>query len=87
MSLGKLYDSNGQKIAEVNYKYFNGISQNWWGEFTLTDYQKIKEGGSYVIEMEDGKKGRCYLKKKVNRAVYGLTPLFCYVFNGNGKLE
>ena len=87
MNLGKLYDYNGQKLADVNYKYFNGISQNWWGELTLTEYQKIKEGDSYVIEMEDGKKGRCSLKKKVNRAVHGLTPLFCYVFNGNGKLE
>jgi hypothetical protein len=87
MSSGKLYNSDGQLVAEVDYKYFNGITQNWWGELTLTEYRKIKEGNGYVIELEDGRRGKCYLKKKVNRAVYGLIPLFCYVFNGNGKLE
>ena len=87
MSLGKLYRYDGELVAEVNYKYFNGISQNWWGELTLTEYKKISEGNGYVIELADGKRGRCSLKKKVNRAVQGLSPLFCYVYNGSGKLE
>ncbi|MFA5628848.1 MAG: hypothetical protein WC958_01080 [Dehalococcoidales bacterium] len=87
MSQGKLYGSDGELVAEVDYKYFNGISQNWWGELTLTEYKKIKEGNGYVIELADGKRGRCSLRKKVNRAVYGLSPLFCYVFTGIGDLE
>jgi hypothetical protein len=87
MSQGKLYNYYGELIAEVDYKYFNGISQNWWGELTLSEYKKIAEGNGYIIELEDGRRGRCSLKKKVNRAVYGLSPLFCYVFNGNGKIQ
>ncbi len=87
MSLGKLYRCDGEFVAEVDYKYFNGISQNWWGELTLTEYKKISEGNGYVIELADGKRGKCSLTKKVNRAVQGLSPLFCYVYHGNGNLE
>jgi len=44
MSQGRLYNCDGELIAEVDYKYFNGISQNWWGELTLSEYKKIAEG-------------------------------------------
>ncbi len=86
MATGKLYDYDGQFLAEIDYKCFDE-SQNWWGEFILTEFRRLKDGDSYIIVMEDGRKGRCFLKKKVNRAVYGLTPLYCYTFRGNGELK
>jgi hypothetical protein len=86
MATGKLYDYDGQFLAEVDYKCFDE-SQNWWGEFILTEFRRLKDGDGYIIVMEDGRRGRCFLKKKVNRAVYGLSPLYCYTFRGNGELK
>jgi hypothetical protein len=87
MGLGKLYSCDGQFLASVDYKFYSESAQSWWGEFTLTEYRRLSDGDGYVIEFEDGRKGKCFLKKKVNRAVYGLSPLFCYTFRGNGTLE
>jgi hypothetical protein len=87
MGLGKLYNCDGQFLAGVDYKFYGESAQSWWGEFTLTEYQRLRDGDGYVIELEDGRKGKCFLKKKVNRAVYGLSPLFCYTFRGNERLE
>ncbi|HEX79219.1 MAG TPA: hypothetical protein G4O19_03575 [Dehalococcoidia bacterium] len=85
MATGKLYDCDGRFLAKVDYRCFNE-SQNWWGELTLEEFKRIKDGDGYIIVMEDGRKGRCFLRKKVNRAVYGLSPLYCYTFKGNGEL-
>ena len=88
MAVGRLYNSyDGQFLAEVDYQCYDGSAQNWWGEFTLTEYLRLRDGDGYIIELADGRRGRCFLKKKVNRAVYGLSPLFCYRFTGSGLLE
>ena len=87
MAIGKLISYDGDFTVEVNYKLHDGSELGWWGEFVLTEYHRLREGDGYIIEFEDGRKGRCFLKKKVNRAVYGLSPLFCYHFRGNGLLE
>ena len=26
----------------------------WWGELTLVEYKQVKDGGGYIIELEDG---------------------------------
>jgi hypothetical protein len=88
MAIGRLYNSSdGQFLAEIDYQCYDDGPQSWWGEFTLTEYRRLSDGDSYTIELEDGRRGRCFLKKKVNRAVYGLSPLFCYRFTGGGILE
>ena len=87
MAIGKLYSCDGQFLAGVDYRCYEESTQSWWGEFTLTEYKRLKDGDSYIIALEDRRRGKCFLKKKVNRAVYGLSPLFCYTFRGNGKLE
>lgn len=88
MATGHLYNSNdGNLIVEVNYRLISDNENGWWGELTLADFKRIKEGDSYLILLEDGRKGRCFLKKKVNRAVQGLSPLYCYIFTGNGYLK
>ncbi len=88
MAIGKLYSAYDEQLAvEVDYQRHNESPQNWWGELTLTEFNRLKDGDGYTIELADGRQGRCFLKKKVNRAVQGLLPLFCYHFRGNGPLE
>ena len=88
MSIGKLYTaSDEQFVGEVDYQFQNESPTSWWGELVLTEYQRIGESGSYILELEDNRKGRCYLKKRVNRAVSGVPPRYIYRFSGTGSLE
>ena len=88
MSIGKLYKlSDDQFVAEVNYQFHDKSAARWWGELTLTDYLRISEGEGYVIELEDNRKGKCRLRKRVNRAVSGVPPRYVYQFTGTGPLE
>ena len=88
MAIGKLYNVyDSQLLADVEYKCYDESRVSWWGELTLTEFQRLQDGDGYLIEMVDGRQGSCTLKKKVNRAVHGLQPLFCYNFRGNGLLE
>ena len=88
MAIGRLYRSNDKKfVAKVNYQLQNESPTNWWGELTLIDYARISDGGGYIIRLEDKRKGKCYLKKRVNRAVSGVPPRYIYHFAGTGQLE
>jgi hypothetical protein len=83
---GKLYNSiNEELIANVNYQFQNEEDHSWWGELTLVEYCQIKDGSGYTIELEDGRKCRCNLKKRVNRAVTSLPPRYVYHFSGSGE--
>lgn len=88
MAIGKLYQSiDNALIAEVSYQFQHEEEQRWWGELTLVDYVRIKDGTGYIIELEDGRRGRCALKKRVNRAVTSLPPRYVYHFSGSVKFE
>jgi hypothetical protein len=88
VSTGKLYESIEKKlIGQVNYNFQNSEDHRWWGELTLVDYVQIKDGSSYIIELEDGRACRCALKKRVNRAVTSLPPRYVYHFSGTGAFE
>ena len=88
VATGKLYQSSDdQLVGKVNYQLQHESETRWWGELTLVDYIKIKEGSGYVIELEDGRRSRCILKKRVNRAVSSLPPRYVYHFSGNGELK
>jgi hypothetical protein len=85
---GKIYISvNNQFVANVSYRFQNQEDHHWWGELTLVEYKQVQDGGGYVMELEDGKKCHCTLKKRVNRAVSSLPPRYVYHFSGNGKFE
>ena len=77
---GKLYKANSEKlISEVSYKIHEeltteGTLNRWWGELAPTDSIRIEGGEEFVIELEDGRKGRCYLQRRANRALI-LVPL------------
>ena len=88
MSAGKLYKfSDGAFIANVNYEFHDDSKINWWGELALTEYRPINDGNNYMIELQDGRQGRCSLKKRVNRAVTGLPPHYKFHFKGLEPLK
>lgn len=89
MAAGKLYKmgSGEEFIANVNYQFHDESRTSWWGELMLTEYKRVGDGAGYVIELEDGRRGNCSLRKRVNRAVSGVPPLYRYHFKGRGRLE
>ena len=64
-----------------------GILEKWPGELTLTDSVRIPDGDRYAIELDDGRKGKCFLRRRVNRAVVSVPPRYVYLFQGRGTLE
>ncbi len=88
MTTGKLYRyDDGQLIGIIEYKFQNETDGNWWGEMVFTRFTKAGDGDGYLLETEDGRRGRCALKKKVNKAVSGIPPLYYYHVRGIGPLE
>ena len=86
MNIGRLYRSSDEEfIANVNYQFQHVSAQRWWGELSLIEYKRINDGSGYILELEDSRKCRCALKKRVNRAVTSLPPRYIYHFNGTGK--
>ena len=87
MASGKLYKAyTGEFIVTVDYRLMNEEARAWWGELTLGDFKRLDDGDGYLLELADGRKGRCFLTKMVNKAVSGFLPLACYRFRGNGEL-
>lgn len=84
---GKLLKSdNNMILSEVEYNIFvepgyNG-SEKWQGEMIPTDNIKIIDGGEYLMETEDGRRGLCFLRKQVNKAVMGIPVRYYYHLNG-----
>jgi hypothetical protein len=88
VSTGKLYRSSDDKfLANVNYQFQHESPQRWWGELTLIEYVRLNDGSGYILELENHRRSRCALKKRVNRAVTSLPPRYIYHFSGNGKFE
>ena len=88
MGIGKLYSyRDEQLVGDVNYRLHNDSPTNWWGELTLVEYKRISEGGGYILELEDKRKGRCHLRQNVNRAVSGVPPRYVYRFTGSSPLK
>ena len=87
MSIGKLYSFNGEFIANVDYQLHDKSEAGWWGELLLTEYKRLEDDDRYVIELEDGRRGQCSLRKRVNRATSGVPPLYRYQFRGYEPLK
>jgi hypothetical protein len=88
LTLGKLYSgNNSEMVVGIDYRLFDETQNNWWGELTLTEYKRLTDGNGYVLELADGRKGRCSLTRKINKAVSGLLPLHCFRFRGSGDLK
>lgn len=88
MSIGKLFDPfSGELIGDVDYQLKGESDTGWWGELVFTEFKRIGDTGSYLIELDDSRRGKCYLKKRVNRAVTGVPPRYIYHFAGTGPLD
>jgi hypothetical protein len=88
MNRGKLYGlGREQFVADINYELHGKSVSEWWGEFILTEYRPLKDDDGYTIELEDGRKGRCFIQKRINRAVTGVPPRYRYYFRGSGLLK
>jgi hypothetical protein len=87
MASGKLYRAfTGDLVVPVDYRLLDGGEHSWWGELALGEMKRIDEGDGYLLELADGRSGRCFLTRVVNKAVAGLLPYPCYRFRGSGKL-
>jgi uncharacterized protein YwgA len=88
VDIGKLYRLAGDEfIVKVDYQFHDESPVSWWGELVPKEYRRLSDGDGYIIELEDGRKGRCSLRKRVNRAVSGIPPLYHYQFKGRGQFE
>jgi len=87
MAPGKIFNNvTSELLVGVDYRMFDTSENNWWGELTLTEYKRLADGG-YILELADGRKGRCVLNRKINKAISGLLPLHCFRFRGTGELK
>ena len=88
---GKLYLAGSEQfVGTINYQIYEelaGRPAHWWGELTLTDILSIHESDRYIIELEDKRRGRCSLRKRVNRAVSGIPPRYTYHITGISHIE
>ncbi len=89
MGIGRLYRTSDNKlVAKVNYQLFHHeAATNCWGELTPIDNVRFSEGDWFIIELEDKRKSKCHLKKRVNRAVSGIPARYIYHVTGFSPLE
>jgi hypothetical protein len=86
--IGRLYGIDGEEVmVSVDYRFYDESPLRWWGELVPKEYRRLGDGDGYVIELEDGRRGRCSLRKRVNRAVSSTPPLYYYYFRGMGYFE
>ena len=88
MGTGKLYRLNAnQFMADINYQLYQGReSTEWSAELALPSSLKINDNEIFIIELEDGHKCLCKIRKKVNRAVSGVPPCFIYHVTSLGRI-
>ncbi|MBN1862789.1 MAG: hypothetical protein JW790_04020 [Dehalococcoidales bacterium] len=88
MPIGRLYNFGSEEaLVSVDYRFYDESPLHWWGELVPKEYRRLGDGDGYIIELEDGRRGRCSLRKRVNRAVSSTPPLYYYYFRGMGYFE
>ena len=88
MGKGKLYNfDSGEFIVDVDYQFLDESEARWWGELVPTEYRRLVDGDGYLLELCDGRRGRCLLRRRINRAVSGIPPLYHYYFSGRGLFK
>ena len=85
--LGKIhFPANKQEAVEIKYRFYVESPAGWRGEFIPQDHRRFRDGDGYTIELEDGRRGECYIKKIVNRVMPTVPPIYNYYFRGSGRL-
>jgi hypothetical protein len=86
--VGKIhFAGNKQEAVEVKYRFYAETSVGWRGEFTPKEHRNFIEGEGYIIELEDGRRGECYIRKIVNRVIPTVPPVYSYYFRGSGRFS
>jgi len=87
MATGNIYYlREGNLLGGVDYRFQAEDELSWWGELVFTEYCKVDEMAGYTLELEDGRRGNCRLRKMVNKAVHGMPSRHYYQFHGTGLL-
>ena len=87
MSIGKLYPiGDEQRVIGIDYRLIGEDTTKWWGDFVSTVYSHINDKVRYVIELADGRRGTCAIRKQVGRAATGTPTRYRYSFKGVGHL-
>ena len=88
---GSLYEEFDERlILGISYQIHEEFAlelARWWGEFTFIDNIRMGESAQCIIQLEDGRIGRCRIKKMINRVIRGIPPRFIYHFSGNSPLK
>jgi hypothetical protein len=85
---GKLHFPGGREEAVgIQYRFYVESPAGWRGEFTPQDHRRFIDGEGYVIELEDGRRGECYIRKMVNRVIPTVPPVYSYYFRGSGRFS
>ncbi len=90
---GKIYDIVSEEfISTVNYQIHEELSKDgnpvrWWGELTFTDSVRIQDGDRYLLQLEDDRGGRCFLRRRINKAIISVPPRFFYMLQSTSPLE
>ena len=86
--VGKIhFAGDKQEAVEVKYRFYAETSVGWRGEFTPKEHRNFIEGEGYVIELDDGRRGRCAIRRMVNRVMPTVPPIYAYYFRGMGRLD
>ena len=76
-----------RKLSKLNIASTSNRPRGGGGEFLPQDHRRFVDGDGYIIELEDGRRGECYIKKIVNRVIPTVPPIYNYYFRGGGRLE
>jgi len=88
VGVGKLYVSNHEDSAvRVSYRLHDETSAHWHGELILLECRRINDSAGYIIELEDKRRGDCYLKNEVDQSLSKVAPCYRYNFTGISSLN
>ena len=83
MHIGKLYTfSDEEFVVDINYQLLGETPTNSWGELVPNECARINGVGDYMLELDDNRKIKCNLQKRVSRAVIGVPARYVYHFAG-----
>lgn len=86
---GLLYDKDiDRPVGKISYQLIwtdptKYTKKKWWGDFTTG--RGLKHLGSYIIELEDGRKGDCIVSSNSQSGSKRANVHF-YHYNGRGTL-
>ena len=60
MGVGRLYEVKDKRLLTlVRYQLVNESPNGWSGVLVAEDGSRIKDGGRYIVELEDKRRGYC----------------------------